>query len=131
MGMDVYIIAVTSYINNQVVSMRVEDDAFTQRSDAKKKLRSIKESMDLLIPGESGDDYRSKLYVSRDNQILEHGNMLICNTIQYSPISKPYSTSTIYHVSKTHVHYHHELSRKEVTSKENSINDILGGNDDE
>ena len=29
MGMDVYVIAVTSYINSQVVSMRVEDDALS------------------------------------------------------------------------------------------------------
>ena len=116
MGMDVYVIAVTSYINSQVVSMRVEDDAFTRRSDAKEKLRSIKASMDLLIPGESGDDYK-KFYISRDNQLLEHGNMLICNMTRYSTSGEPYKTSTIYHVGKTHVHYHHELSRKEATSK--------------
>ena len=130
MGMDVYVIAVTSYINSQVVSMRVEDDAFTRRSDAKEKLRSIKASMDLLIPGESGDDYK-KFYISRDNQLLEHGNMLICNITRYSTSGEPYKTSTIYHVGKTHVHYHYELSRKEATSKRNSINEIIGGTDNE
>lgn len=117
MGMDVYVIAVTSYINSQVVSMRVEDDAFTTRSDAKQKLRSIKKSMDLLTPGENeGGDHDQKYYISRDNQILEHGNMLICNMTRYSTIGEPYKTSTIYHVGKTHVHYHHELSRKEAAN---------------
>lgn len=128
MGMDVYVIAVTSYINSQVVSMRVEDDAFTSRSDAKQKLRSIKKSMDLLTPGENeGGDYNQEYYISRDNQILEHGNMLICNMTRYSTIGEPYKTSTIYHVGKTHVRYHHELSRKEAAN----TNEIIGGNDDE